>query len=1242
MDTRLLRHINSVMARFRAIRLCVGLGIVWAITAIIGGLLYSSSEESYLTPQVPWLILAAAGAMGVLVIAFAWKSFHDHHWIAQQIERKYPELSERLLTAIALRPTEADGQFTFLQREVIDAAVKHAWAHPWKKTVSNKRLLGSHAFHLISLTSVIASMTLLLGAKPPAPEFLTAQGPQEQISASFEILVTPGNAEIERGSNLLITAKFSERENVPRDVSLVILPEDGNETRTPMAQGLDDPLFGGHVAEVVAPFRYRIDFADRQSESYSIGVFEFPEMLRADAQLEFPSYLNLADKLVEDTRRISAVEGTKVTWICQLNKIVASAALVTQQGDQLPLVLSQSTPHQYSISVTLQKSTRWTVQLTDHEGRANKHPPELIVKVLPNRVPEVKLVSASDTQVSPIEELLVQASVQDDYGLNQYGISYGLAGTPLNNVVLGEATARKERRDIEHLLDFEAMHAEPDQLLSYHFWVEDFGPDGAIRRVLSDIFFAEVRHFEEIFRQGEQPPAEQQQQQQQQQQSDSQNRQQAQQLGELQKQIINGTWNVIRRERADSLTDKYTDDVALLLESQTAAIQQVEELASQIEDAESLQHVDSVRGHMQQAIAELKNALTPSFENLELALAAEQASYQGLLKLRAREHEIIESQSSQSPNSSSSSASRRSREQLQELELKNDDNRYETERQAETEEDETQRELRQILSRLRDLARRQEDINEQLKELEAALEAAETVKEEEELRRQLKRLREQQEEMLRDTDELLDRMDQADNQPQIDESRQQLEETRENVRQSAESMEEQDVSQALSAGTRAEREFEDIRDEFRQEAASQFEDVMRDIQQQARTLDENQKTIGQQLAELNRPQEASLRDPSQREQIRQGFEQQQQQLNDLLEQIQDTVQEAEEPEPLLAQNLYDSFRNTTQERTQNNLEAATDLIQRGFDSQAKQLEEAARESISTLREGIEKASDSLLGDPTDALRQAASELDKLTQQLNEEIDRSDPQRQDTGDARRQSPASQRAEDRELAENADSVQEESTESASPSTEPANQSDPNKETSDPQESSRTGENPSQTSAESESEQPTAGQGRSLTDPPSTTNPQNSPESAPLQETPNSENRLPPGSVAPRQNSEGFEGFATDTQRLAPLTGDNYRDWTDRLRDVEEMIEDPELRGEAARIRDRMRGFRQEFKRHSEEPQWSLVRKMVAQPLEELRGLVAEELLRRSAERQELVPIDRDPVPQEFTDRVRLYYEQLGIGN
>ena len=58
------------------------------------------------------------------------------------------------------------------------------------------------------------------------------------------------------------------------------------------------------------------------------------------------------------------------------------------------------------------------------------------------------------------------------------------------------------------------------------------------------MFFAEVRHFEEIFRQGEQPSSGSA--------SSSSSRagnaQQAEQLAELQKQIINGTWKLIRRE----------------------------------------------------------------------------------------------------------------------------------------------------------------------------------------------------------------------------------------------------------------------------------------------------------------------------------------------------------------------------------------------------------------------------------------------------------------------------------------------------------------------------------------------------------------------------------------------------------------------------------------------------------------------------------------------------------------------
>jgi hypothetical protein len=71
-----------------------------------------------------------------------------------------------------------------------------------------------------------------------------------------------------------------------------------------------------------------------------------------------------------------------------------------------------------------------------------------------------------------------------------------------------------------------------------------------------------------------------------------------------------------------------------------------------------------------------------------------------------------------------------------------------------------------------------------------------------------------------------------------------------------------------------------------------------------------------------------------------------------------------------------------------------------------------------------------------------------------------------------------------------------------------------------------------------------------------------------------------------------------------------------------------------------MRIEYKRHSQEPNWDLVRMGVIKPLTDLRDRVAEELIRRQAG-EVLAPIDRDPVPPQFADPVRRYYEELGRG-
>jgi hypothetical protein len=69
-----------------------------------------------------------------------------------------------------------------------------------------------------------------------------------------------------------------------------------------------------------------------------------------------------------------------------------------------------------------------------------------------------------------------------------------------------------------------------------------------------------------------------------------------------------------------------------------------------------------------------------------------------------------------------------------------------------------------------------------------------------------------------------------------------------------------------------------------------------------------------------------------------------------------------------------------------------------------------------------------------------------------------------------------------------------------------------------------------------------------------------------------------------------------------------------------------------------MRMNFKRDLKKPDWDVVQLKVVNPLVEVRDRVAEELARR-ANTDSLAPIDRDPVPNRYSELVRRYYEELG---
>jgi len=880
------------------------------------------------------------------------------------------------------------------------------------------------------------------------------------------------------------------------------------------------------------------------------------------------------------------VEGSQIILTFILNKAVTTAQLVPKEGPALELTVDGERPNVCTTSLIAEQSRRYELHLADAQGLKNEVPQRFVIDVHKNLPPELKPVFPNrDVAASPLEELSVEAEVSDDYGVIGYGLSYALAGVQSRDVTLGPPAASQDKQQIQHLLALEELDAQPDQLLTYYFWADDVGPDGKTRRTSSDMYFAEIRPFDEVFResQSSQDPRNQEQSQNGQQQG-----RQDEQLARLQKQIISATWNIKRQAEQSGGIDDQKEDLDVVRQSQADVLQKARSALTEAEEPPEIKALQAATGHMETSLDHLGGAVeSSSSTELTPALAAEQSAYQELLKLRQRERQIARGRSS---DGGSTARSARSEQQLQQLELRQGENRYETERLAQSQEQATGREDLQLLNRLRELARRQSEMSDKLKEAEAALRQAQTEQQKEEIRRELKRLREEQLEALRDVDELQQRMENPENRRRTAEAREQLDQSRSRIRQSAEELEQGMVSRALTSTTRAQRELEQMRDQFRRNASGQFTDQMRDMREQAQQLDQRQREIADEIKQQIDAKQKVLTDTGAGRELADRMDRQKKGIEELIDQMKDVSEQAETSEPLLSRKLYDTLRKTSTENVDKALEAAGELLRRNFLPQAQEIERQAGKGIEELRKGVEEAAKSVLGDEAESLRLARQQLDELIRQVNNEAARAGGSRQ---------------QDRE---------------------------PN-----------TPEGPAGSEQQRADAQSGAGRGRG--------GHPNGPEDSAANQRRLADGRNRTGGERPGGRNAGGRtdpaggggnrgsfGQWEQFDPNGPITGREFTQWSDRLRDVEEMLNQPDLRGEVARVRDRARAMREEFTRHGKEPQWDLVQQQITRPLTELRDRISEELARLQLD-ETMVPIDRDPVPGRFAELVRRYYENLG---
>ena len=677
------------------------------------------------------------------------------------------------------------------------------------------------------------------------------------------------------------------------------------------------------------------------------------------------------------------------------------------------------------------------------------------------------------------------------------------------------------------------------------------------------------------------------------------------------------------------VTGGYTFDVGVVLAAQDQALEHARRVLDGGGNARDWAALEAAIKEMEHSRAALEQA-RKSPEKLPAAIAAEQAAYQALLKATPREYRMTRSRNrGQSGNSSGQP----SQQELNQLELNKEENRYETERQATATPTQKQREQTQTVDRLKQLARRQQDLNDRLRDLQTALQEAHTDQEREEIQRQLKRLRDEERQVLSDVDELRQRLEQSPDAVTQADARQQLERTRSDVQRAAQELERQSVSEALAAGSRAEQNLQNLRENLRQQTSSQFAEQMRQMRSQARDLANHEIQIAGDLDALNNSAQKLLDDTPQRQSLVERMTRQQSALTNLLGEMRAVTEQAESTEPLLSKQLYDILRRADQLHTDNQLEMGGRLVDRGFLPQASEAECSARQNIDELRQSVDRAAESVLGSEEEALRYAQRELDDLAGQMAKEMSartnatasaaevdsRGQGQTNSPatgGDRAAQRPGNGRADTNAIAGAASNAGEENVQARS-----AQSSSPNPQNAGREGGNTQGNNRGNANQAQRPGNPSAGQN-----------------------TASEEDQAPAGGG----DSAGRERLRQFAQQLGggggrlgengPITGNNYMDWSDRMRDVEQTVDSQDVRNQLATVRERVGVYRRSYRQNGRLPSSEELQTKVLAPLALARDWVGQELSRAQNDRS-LVPLDRDPVQEKYSDLVRKYYEKLG---
>ena len=826
----------EVRARWqrRALLEAWALGGLTAAAMVFVGLLAVWLVASEGVPLV--LVVTAVTAVAVTSLVFALLSLRQtpsDRQIARFIEERAGGLDEVLVTAI---DRSVDG--SAIAGVIVNDAVRAARDVDIDRIVSRDVLRRAAA---AALGGTLALGVALWFFAPSAGRAMNVAGAY-LFPYRYAIDVRPGSIKIRAGEPVTVVARI-------RGVNGAVVPTltvgKGDAARSArMTPGAAPEEFTLTLNNIAASFQYVVTAGSAASPEFAVDVIKPVRISSIDVRYEYPSGIGLEPHTEQNGGDIFAPAGTKVQLTINTDKQVANGQLKLADGQAINL---QGHNQVFTADLTVAKDGSYRVALNDVDGLRNDGDTEYFIRMLNDRPPDVRILRpAGDKQVSPLEEVVIEARADDDYGVRSLELVIKSNAGKEKVIPLWDAGKAAVAAG-QHTVFLEELNVKPGDVVTYHARATDVGRGRRSTESRSDIFFLEVKPYEEEFFASE---------------SNAGGMAGMEQTGleELiaqQKDVMAATWKLDARARRGGPNARSPQDIRAIGQAQTALRDKTEEVSQQMSAqlAQQRRRLGARAGltrpgdeplpkaveAMSRAAAELQKL------NIGPALPHEEQALAELLKAAA---EIRRRQVQMQQANGGGGNGNRNQPDLstlfdQQLRKQQQTN-YETQSTTQEANKPQNQEQDDPLAAIRELARRQEALSRQQRELaknQAQMSA-------EERKRQLERLTREQEELRQQAEELSKQMQggstssQGGGQRASGSSGEQLREISEQMRNAAGDLRNQDPQQASARGSKAGEQLRGLEQRMQGERPQERRRAMGDLQLEAQQIADAQRRLG--------------------------------------------------------------------------------------------------------------------------------------------------------------------------------------------------------------------------------------------------------------------------------------------------------------------------------------------------------------------------------------------------------------